>query len=442
NPNLSRRNTITLKPPFKDFESLLLLLLLFLINKPMEKQGFLETSKPYFAMIALQFGYAGMNIITKVSLNHGMSHYVLVVYRHAIATAVIAPFALFFERKGQPKITFPVFVQLFVLGLLGFISCRPVIDQNFYYAGLKYTSPTFSCAMSNMLPAMTFVMAVVCRMEILDMKKVRCQAKLIGTAVTVAGAMLMTLYKGPIVHMIWSRNANQSSGSEAINANSDKDWFKGSILLILATLAWATLFVLQTKALKTYKNHQLSLTTLVCFMGTVQAIAVTFAMEHNPSAWKIGFDMNLLAAAYAGIVTSSLSYYVQGIVIKKKGPVFATAFSPLMMIIVAIMGSFILAEKIFLGGIIGSVLIVIGLYAVLWGKQKEKMDMDAVDDEIRDPVKGATSVAAIEDIEANEVEKSDASMNKKLQVAMIAPISMPMADEVSMEKLSQEGNRT
>lgn len=49
-------------------------------------------------MISLQFGYAGMNIITKVSLNRGMSHYVLVVYRHAFATAVIAPFAFFFER--------------------------------------------------------------------------------------------------------------------------------------------------------------------------------------------------------------------------------------------------------------------------------------------------------------------------------------------------------
>jgi len=43
------------------------------------------------------------------------------------------------------------------------VSCRPVIDQNFYYAGLKFTSPTFSCAMSNMLPAMTFIMAVLFR---------------------------------------------------------------------------------------------------------------------------------------------------------------------------------------------------------------------------------------------------------------------------------------
>ena len=60
--------------------------------------SFLERCKPYIAMISLQFGYAGMNIITKVSLNRGMSHYVLVVYRHAFATAVIAPFALVLER--------------------------------------------------------------------------------------------------------------------------------------------------------------------------------------------------------------------------------------------------------------------------------------------------------------------------------------------------------
>lgn len=59
---------------------------------------FFLTAKPYIAMICLQFGYAGMNIITKVSLNRGMSHYVLVVYRHAFATAAIAPFAIIFER--------------------------------------------------------------------------------------------------------------------------------------------------------------------------------------------------------------------------------------------------------------------------------------------------------------------------------------------------------
>ena len=60
--------------------------------------GFVEKAKPYIAMISLQFGYAGMNVLTKVSLNLGMSHYVLVVYRHAFATLSIAPLALVLER--------------------------------------------------------------------------------------------------------------------------------------------------------------------------------------------------------------------------------------------------------------------------------------------------------------------------------------------------------
>ncbi|GMI83309.1 Usually multiple acids move in and out Transporters 9 [Hibiscus trionum] len=381
--------------------------------------NFLENSKPYFAMISLQFGYAGMNIITKVSLNRGMSHYVLVVYRHAFATAVIAPFALIFERRGQPKITFSVFMQIFILALLG-----PVIDQNFYYAGLKYTSPTFSCAMSNMLPAMTFIMAVMFRMEKIDVKKVRCQAKIVGTMVTVAGAMLMTLYKGPIVELFWSKNIHSETSANGTTGNSDKDWVKGSILLILATFAWASLFVLQAKALKTYKNHQLSLTSLVCFVGTLQAIVVTFVMEHKASAWQIGWDMNLLAAAYAGIVTSSISYYVQGMVIKKRGPVFATAFSPLMMIIVAIMGSFILAEKIFLGGVVGSILIVMGLYSVLWGKHKENKEtgseMEIEDEPIKAIQANGNTILVIGDIEANQVlelPKNEAN-NKLSNVAL------------------------
>ncbi|XP_027065429.1 WAT1-related protein At5g07050 [Coffea arabica] len=388
--------------------------------------NFFHSAKPYFAMICLQFGYAGMNVITKVSLNRGMSHYVLVVYRHAFATAVIAPFAIFLERKVRPKITFPIFMQIFVLGLLG-----PVIDQNFYYAGLKFTSPTFSCAMSNMLPAMTFVMAVLCRMEKVHIKKIRCQAKVIGTVVTVFGAMLMTLYKGHVINLVWSEHVQPHySSAPAAAAISDKDWVKGSILLILATLAWASFFILQAFTMKRY-TAPLSLTSLVCFMGTLQSIAVTFVMEHKASVWTIGWDINLLAAAYAGIVSSSIAYYVQGLVMEKRGPVFVTAFSPLMMIIVAIMGSFILAEKIYVGGVLGAILIVFGLYSVLWGKYKEYQEKVA--DIIPEAVKGGAgnnsqSVLAIDDdIEANIVEMQKAEINKSAApaIAISAPVPQP-----------------
>jgi hypothetical protein len=144
-------------------------------------------------------------------------------------------------------------------------------------------------------------------MEKLDLKKVRCQAKVSGTLVTVAGAMMMTLYKGPLMQMAWSSHVQpRSQGAETPVATVDpsgKEWFMGSLFVIIATLAWASLFILQTHTLKQY-SAPLSLTTLICFVGTLQAIVVTFAMEHRPSAWAIGFDMNLLAASYAVSIRS------------------------------------------------------------------------------------------------------------------------------------------
>ena len=52
---------------------------------------------------------------------------------------------------------------------------------------------------------------------------------------------------------------------------------------------------------------------------------------------------------FQGAVSSGITYYVQGIVMKTRGPVFVTAFNPLCMIIVAALSSIILSEKLYLG---------------------------------------------------------------------------------------------
>lgn len=59
--------------------------------------------------------------------------------------------------------------------------------------------------------------------------------------------------------------------------------------------------------------------------------------------------LKILMKFMQGIVCSGLAYYIQGLIMKERGPVFVTAFSPLSMIIVAIMGSIILAEQMYLG---------------------------------------------------------------------------------------------
>ncbi|CAN7115893.1 unnamed protein product [Brassica rapa subsp. narinosa] len=315
-----------------------------------------ESAKPYFAMVCLQFGYAGMNLVTKAVLDRGMSHYVLVSYRNAFATAAIAPFAFLSERKVRSKITFPIFMHIFVLALLG-----PVIDQNLYYIGLKLTSPTFSSAVSNIVPAITFILATLFRMEKVEMRKARCQVKVVGTLVTLVGSTLVILYKGPFINFFRSHLSTTTSSPLAGN------YLKATAFLLVASLSWASFFILQASTLKKYSAH-LSLSTMVCFMGTLQSLALTFVMEHNPSALSIGLDMNLLASAYAGIMSSSIAYYVQGLMMQRKGPVFVTAFNPLVFVIVSIMSFFVLEQGIYLGGVLGVVVLTVGVYAVLWGK--------------------------------------------------------------------------
>ncbi|GMI78404.1 Usually multiple acids move in and out Transporters 17 [Hibiscus trionum] len=318
--------------------------------------------KPYLAMVSLQFGYAGMYIVSMVCLKHGMSNFILATYRHVVATIVIAPFAFVLERKIRPKMTLPIFLRIVALGFL-----EPVLDQNLYYLGMKMTTATYSSAFVNMLPAVTFILAMIFRLEKVNVKKIRSVAKIIGTAITVMGAMVMTLYKGPIIDFIKSGGAiHHGPAAES----TDKHWVTGTIFVLGSICSWAGFFILQSFTLKQYPA-ELSLTAMICFMGMVEGAGVSLIMVRDLSAWKVGWDSRLLAATYSGIFCSGIAYYVQGVVIRKRGPVFVTSFSPLCMIITAILGAIILAEKIHLGSIIGAIIIVTGLYTVIWGKSKD-----------------------------------------------------------------------
>ena len=63
-----------------------------------QKQNWFERAKPFIAVIFLQFGYAGMDVLSKAAMNKGMSNYVLVVYRHAVAFFLITPFAVILDK--------------------------------------------------------------------------------------------------------------------------------------------------------------------------------------------------------------------------------------------------------------------------------------------------------------------------------------------------------
>ncbi|KAL0350977.1 UNVERIFIED_CONTAM: WAT1-related protein [Sesamum radiatum] len=56
-----------------------------------------------------------------------------------------------------------------------------------------------------------------------------------------------------------------------------------------------------------------------------------------------------------------------------KGPVYVAMFRPLSIAIAAIMGVIFLGDDLYLGSVIGSIVITMGFYTVMWGKTKEEI---------------------------------------------------------------------
>ncbi|XP_071736244.1 WAT1-related protein At2g39510-like [Rutidosis leptorrhynchoides] len=318
-------------------------------------------------VILLQFGTVGLVIIAKVALNQGMNHYTFTTYRSLIATLVIAPFALFFEWKGRPKMTISIFSKILLLGFL-----EPVVAQNSYYAGLKFSTATFATAMDNLIPAMTFLMAWICRLEKVNIKKIHSIGKIVGTLVTVGGAMIMTVVAGPTVDLPWTKGSIITYQHQSATSVSHEDSIKGSIMITIACLSWSCFYIVQAITLMSYPA-QLSLTTLICATGTLEGSIVTLIAERkNNAAWRLHWNVGLAAIFYGGVIGSGLAYYLSGIIIKERGPVFVTAFNLLANVIIVILGSFVLSEQLNLGRILGAVIIIVGLYLVIWGKSKDQ----------------------------------------------------------------------
>ncbi|KAL4575121.1 hypothetical protein LXL04_021962 [Taraxacum kok-saghyz] len=323
-------------------------------------------TKPFILMILLQTSYAVSALVVKAALNKGLNHYTFTVYRNTTAALFCAPFAFFIERKVRPQMTVSIFLKIMLLGLL-----EPVIDMNLYYAGMKYTTATFATSLCNIVPAIAFVMAWIFRLEKVNIRSLHSQGKIIGTLVTIGGAMIMTFIRGPATQFPWTSHHTLHHQS-TVKTMSTQDQIKGSLMITIGCFCWASFVILQAVTLKSY-TASLSLTTLICMMGALEGSILTLVAENgNASVWAVNWDIKLFAAIYSGIVCSGCAYYISGLVMQQRGPVFVTAFNPLGMVIIAILGSCILAEKLNLGSVLGAVVIVVGLYLVVWGKSKDQ----------------------------------------------------------------------
>ncbi|KAJ0105854.1 hypothetical protein Patl1_17991 [Pistacia atlantica] len=243
------------------------------------------------------------------------------------------------RRKGPP-LTFSFLCKVFLLSLVGI-----TLMQNCVSTGINYSSPTLGSAMGNLIPAFTFLLAALFRMEKLNLRSLISQVKILGTLVSISGALIVILYKGPAIGAVPQPH---SSSLPAETATND----------------WAAI-------LKGYPS-EMTLVTFYCFFGTIQCTIVSLIAERNPNAWKIRPDIELISVVYAAVFGNVVTYGVVAWCIRRKGPVFVAMFKPVGISIAAFMGAIFLGDTLHIGSVIGAIVIVVGFYGVIWAQSKEE----------------------------------------------------------------------
>ena len=178
---------------------------------------------------------------------------------------------------------------------LNFFS-RITANQGFYLLGLYHLSPTYASAIQNMVPAITFVLAAVLRLEQVDLGRRHGVAKVVGTVVSVGGATVITLYKGLPLFAAHNLHAQAfltwTSGSPIFN------WTLGCVFILGHCLSWSGWMVLQVPVLKRYPAR-LSVISLTCVFGLLQFLVIAAFTEEDLSRWKVNSGGELFTILYA-----------------------------------------------------------------------------------------------------------------------------------------------
>ncbi|KAF7046477.1 hypothetical protein CFC21_055503 [Triticum aestivum] len=335
--------------------------------------GCVEQWTPTAAMVATNVVIAVMTALLKQALSQGMNRLVLITFRQMLATVFLGPIAYFKERKTRPKITAEIFAYLFLSGILG-----PVLLQYTLFVGLEYTTATFAATFGNLLPVVTFLISLAFGYETLEVRSKSGSAKICGTLLSLTGAMTLTFYKGASLTHHLHHHLPPAAAAAAAAAGVEEQhrsaarWVLGSASMLANVVGFAGWLLLQRRLTRLYPAVY-SATALMSLLSFAQAAALALSTQWGAgaAAWRLRGTVEIAAAVYCGVVASGVGYLLLTYCVEKRGPVFTAAFSPLAQMFVAGIDLCVLHEPLYLGSVLGSVLVILGLYLVLWGKREE-----------------------------------------------------------------------
>ncbi|XP_076943473.1 WAT1-related protein At5g40230-like [Bidens hawaiensis] len=318
--------------------------------------------KEYAGMVATQ---VLLMIVSKSAIADGMSSYSFIFYSNAIASLILLPLSLKYNlyccgSPNGPPLTFNIVIGFFAVGLVGFFA------QISGYTGVSYSSATLGTTLLNLIPGFTFILAALFRMEVINIKRASTQAKFIGTVVSIAGAIIMTLYQGPsiIPSQLKSNVSKHLLGQLS-------DWVLGGILLTIDAIFASMYIITQAIVLKKYPVV-INLMFSYCLICTVLSGVASLIVETDRSSFSLQPNTRLFSILYSGIFGYAFLVTVQSWCVRRRGPLFVAMFHPVGIVIANLIGVIFLGDGFYLGSLLGSVIVVIGFYTVMWGKAEEQ----------------------------------------------------------------------
>ncbi|KAJ6771737.1 WAT1-RELATED PROTEIN [Salix koriyanagi] len=333
----------------------------------------LGEAAPFTVMVMMEGCTIALTIMAKTAMSRGMSPFVFVVYTNALGTLLLLPYSFFLhrERAEQPLFTLPLFLRFFFLGFTGI-----ALSQNLAFVGLSYSSPIVVCVMGLLTPAFSFILSLVLRKSKVEWRRSSFQFKVIGTLITVMGAISVVIYKGPYIRPSPSSQELQHSKHQLFVFYSAPDnWILGCILLAASFFCVSLWNIIQLDTIKHYPQV-MKIASFYSLAGTIQCAIFSLIVERNLNAWRLKLNMELLLIVITAIFGSVVRSSVQISFTRMKGPFYAPLFQPFRVFWATFFGVSFFVNGLHYGSVIGAVISGAGYYTVTWGRMREDEEQE------------------------------------------------------------------
>ncbi|KAB2603840.1 WAT1-related protein [Pyrus ussuriensis x Pyrus communis] len=323
--------------------------------------GRMKGAVPFILGFLIQLLIGGNSIVIKMAFRADMKFTVFLCYKNTVAFFALLVAALYSKRR-PPVPKGWLLAYIICLGML-----EPFLGQLAVFAGLRFTPASFSSCIIAAGPALTFFLSWWFKSEKVNIRERPSQAKLLGVLMVITGGIVVSQIDGPTITIA------HSSTSHGGLLKYTKNWVRGPVLVGTAVVLSVCYNLLMQRTTNEYPDFPLIwlnayAVSIGALMDTIVAVALTGSTTY---AWMLGLNVKLACYLYSGLVVSAFTAWLQSLVIKMRGAVFLSFFSPLATVIVMVLGVTVLKEDVDTGSIVGGCVIVTGLFVFQWAKWRQ-----------------------------------------------------------------------